>query len=314
MSGHNDDAKVIYHYTNASALLSILNGEGNSSREGVLWVSEALFLNDSQELLAGRDELVAQLNDYADAPGVDSTVSTMSSRPPSDIARRAAEGLLNTGTMTPLPYRAFITCFCENPDLLSQWRSYGEAGYSIGFDVAILKASLKPKAFNFDSHGDSYVMPRLPLLKKVVYDPAGLTALVRRSMGMVVDNNAGGTRGHGYLLADMAALEILAQVKDETFREEAEWRLIYVRQAGQSKGFAEEYPQSDFRPSVKARSGTLNIIPYLKMEFGKSAIREIYVGPGANQDLRIQALTRVIEDLDLEVSIRASSIPYRAGS
>jgi hypothetical protein len=49
-------------------------------------------------------------------------------------------------------YATFVACFCENGNLLSQWRAYARtAGYSIGFDRASLagtNAAAEPKKSN----------------------------------------------------------------------------------------------------------------------------------------------------------------------
>jgi hypothetical protein len=57
----------IYHYTSQNALVEILKGRSGGPRRSLkLWATEALFLNDSRELLAGRDALVEEVTKYRD--------------------------------------------------------------------------------------------------------------------------------------------------------------------------------------------------------------------------------------------------------
>jgi Protein of unknown function (DUF2971) len=59
----------------------------------------------------------------------------------------------------PLLYRIYAVCFCEEENLLSQWRAYGQnGGYSIGFSMDNL-------------HGRLVIHPNIHriALQKVIY-------------------------------------------------------------------------------------------------------------------------------------------------
>jgi hypothetical protein len=114
---------VLYHYTTADGLKGIIeNGE--------LWSTSAYYLNDSAEILYGYRILDLALEEWLKR-----------AIPPEDsISRGYAESLrryfgydaLERNVITPV----FLTCFCEEGNLLSQWRTYGSSGgYSIGFNV-----------------------------------------------------------------------------------------------------------------------------------------------------------------------------------
>ena len=58
----------------------------------------------------------------------------------------------------------FLACFCENGNLLSQWRAYGQqGGYALGFEIeqSWPKASLKVQRSSWESR-----------LQRVIYSPA----------------------------------------------------------------------------------------------------------------------------------------------
>ena len=113
---------VIYHYTDVSGLHGILQ----SNR---LWASAAYYLNDSSEIEYGCKlalEAIAvwkDVNQRIQSFAVDALrgLESIFSHPLSRISRSAT---------------IYVTCFCENDNLLSQWRAYGQAGgYSLGFEV-----------------------------------------------------------------------------------------------------------------------------------------------------------------------------------
>jgi len=109
---------VLYHYTTAEGL------------KEELWATSAYYLNDSAEVLYGYRLLSLALETWLQRVN-----------PPADcISRGFAEGLqrffghdaLERNIITPI----FLTCFCEDGNLLSQWRAYGSSGgYNVGFRV-----------------------------------------------------------------------------------------------------------------------------------------------------------------------------------
>ena len=119
-------SKTIYHYTGGSALKEIMSG-------GKIWASDAEFLNDSQEMNFGRDNLLEGLEELASGSGGKSWTGSGVCR--GDVVRDAARSLESRLTLVNKdPYAVYVACFCGHGDLLSQWRGYGaDGGYAIGF-------------------------------------------------------------------------------------------------------------------------------------------------------------------------------------
>jgi hypothetical protein len=119
------------------------------------------------------------LNDAAEASYATNLIfETLTAHHP-DIpqgSRETVETQLNY--LFPL-YTPFITCFCENGDLLSQWRGYSDQGegFAIGFSVAWL-LSLKPKW----------------RLIKVIYDRAQQVDLILMALQLASEE----VKKHGY--------------------------------------------------------------------------------------------------------------------
>ncbi|MGB6828967.1 MAG: DUF2971 domain-containing protein [Terracidiphilus sp.] len=116
--------KMLWHYTNGAALISILN-----SNE--IYSTQISCLNDSTELKYGSRLFHTALNDLRTETGNDELSKKLL-----DGATRHFEENLG---YSPASFH-FVSCFSEEKDDLSQWRAYGggENGYAIGFLAADL--------------------------------------------------------------------------------------------------------------------------------------------------------------------------------
>ncbi|HHY0362504.1 TPA: DUF2971 domain-containing protein [Vibrio cholerae] len=101
----------LYHYTDLNALISILNHRQ-------LWLTDSMYLNDSQEMFDGVTILSTTLvSDYLDPIN-------------SDIKHDISDAINNIKNRDIPAY--YIASFSEQGDLLSQWRAYGM--FCIEFD------------------------------------------------------------------------------------------------------------------------------------------------------------------------------------
>jgi hypothetical protein len=127
---------LLYHYTDAAGLLGIVS----SNR---LWASDASFLNDPSEGLLFPQRIIEFM---PQKPGGLTALEE-------HIIVLFEEGLRNH----PKPVSAFTTSFCDDGDLLSQWRGYGSfgSGYAIGFEpdslVHVQLAQLVEVQYGFES-------------------------------------------------------------------------------------------------------------------------------------------------------------------
>jgi hypothetical protein len=123
--------EFVYHYTNAPGLLGIITSSA-------LWASDVEFLNDAEELTYARTDVLDRLRIVADetASAIDKSNGAEQMRV--EMIRNVVAELEKTAeTSRSAAYHAYVTCFCESDDLLSQWRGYGgSGGYAIGFRTA----------------------------------------------------------------------------------------------------------------------------------------------------------------------------------
>lgn len=124
----------LYHYTDAGGLIGIIQSRG-------IWATDAEFLNDAQELRYGRAELQDALTQRS-AEISPSDPSDALSYSAATIMSSAAQALTRSSeALRPHDpgHAAYVSCFCEARDLLSQWRGYGTSGgFAIGFSKRAL--------------------------------------------------------------------------------------------------------------------------------------------------------------------------------
>jgi len=248
---------MIYHYTTISGLIGIV-----TRRE--LWASDCQFLNDGTELKYARDLFSAEVEKL--------------NRPSLDDG-----GYMVAGSHL-YSFRVFIACFCEESDLLSQWRGYGaDQGYALGFDTE------KLKALDF---GDIY---------PVQYGIANPSEYFAKELSWATEPTA--HPGNVDWFESQKLLPRLARVKHLSFAEEREWRIL--RQIP-------EFALKDQRPKIQYRPSSMGPIPYLVMSFTPDCLREVVIGPGSHTETRENAVQVMLRNLDLQnVNIRISKIPFR---
>jgi len=124
---HRSHPAVLYHYTTAPGLLSMI-------KSGHLWATESRYMNDPREFLQGADVILGVINRIAKRKSAPRALLEIGQ----NVQRHIDEKLLNV--------RIFSVSFCTNGDLLSQWRGYGDAGggYALGFEPRFLFG--RPKA------------------------------------------------------------------------------------------------------------------------------------------------------------------------
>ena len=178
-----------------------------------IWASDARFLNDSSELSYATtliDEVVAEV--YSNI-GEDTFGGHL----------RFRRGVANAFEHFHSP-RPFVACFCEEQDLLSQWRGYGAgtAPVSLGFELRNIS--------EYDT------LPLQTLLRKVTYDEEQQRETVLRAVGAwlasvqgILDDGVQVEKlfpGPAIWALQEALAEHYLCFKHPSFQEEREWRLI----------------------------------------------------------------------------------------
>ncbi|MBI1376851.1 MAG: DUF2971 domain-containing protein [Frankiales bacterium] len=271
------EPEVLYHYTDAAGLLGII-------RSHTIWATDAEFLNDAQEMKFGRAEVLEALRTKArrlDASGVGFGTEEESR---SAVIRSVIDHLhpREGGVTNQQWHAAYVACFCEDGDLLSQWRGYAPGGgYAIGFTTSGLR--------NLSDPGGTVAGPSLV---RVRYGNEALIAAVSRVEAEVGERATGHPGVTGFDESARYVIPVLASIKHAAFAEEREWRVVV----------------SSDRVGVQFRSTAVSIAPYLDLPFTASSITSVVVGPGPFPELREDAVRRLVPE---SVEVRRSAAPFR---
>lgn len=305
---HEAPPSSVYHYTSTASLISIV-----SNNE--LWLSEATYLNDRNEIELGRRLACECVK-----------------------ARLAAETSTEVGEMLQLALSFFerrtdphvyVACFSFEGDDLTQWRAYGgaEAPVAIEFERT-------PLMFGYVSEG---------MLDHVMYDPSDQRWVFDNLVAVYADAYRDDIRDpipfgrKGTPLTREEESKIVAgslyhalwnyivTCKDPAFAPEREARFIYT-----AHDFGQDTDQSSWHPEhptprFRARGG--RIVPYLTSSnlhfknmdhrYGKVEklpIRSVRIGPTAEPALLQRGLRCLLDTHGHnDATIAISTSPFRPG-
>lgn len=186
--------------------------------------------------------------------------------------------------------RVYAASFCQEKDLLSQWRAYAHhsTGYAIEFSWAKLRS-------NFPVNR----------LGRVEYDEHMQKEILDRVLISLTDANSGKEAQHATSRIGAGFINALFVIrgflKSPTFREEKEWRIIAFH--------GTDTEQELYRP----RNGIL--VPYCTLPIGDAddcPITKIVIGPGMNPEAAEHSLRRFLDNVGLtSVAVEASTTPLR---
>jgi hypothetical protein len=282
ISPFSDQSCVLYHYTDIEGLKGILES-------GKMWTTDYRYLNDTQELKYGYEIIRKAFYSLIDEFKKD------------DTRMHTLLNLLHTiyeeFQYTKLFRYIFIASFCEDGDLLSQWRAYSgkQPGYSIGF-----------------------WLPRSLMLTKCRYDVEDLLSEYKRLITVFTtdtlkcidttqdkqDNELERIfLGFKYLTLNYSANSSL-QLKHPGFREEKEWRLFKLA------------PKKNNPGAVRFRITPIGLVPYDEIDFRKddrsNCISEVVIGPTQEPSLSSDSISQLLRQNGYEnVRVRVSEIPFR---
>jgi Protein of unknown function (DUF2971) len=297
----------LFHYTDARGLIGIVQSRA-------LWATHAEFLNDAQELRFGRETLHRALmrRSREVMPRDPSDLGPDYSR--ATIMRSAADALRTRSRrrfQADPSHAVYVSCFCAEDDLLSQWRGYGAAGgFAIGFSRSALgqlgPVDAKPPSIAAPNTtgkprilepANGLTMPPLPVsLARVHYGRQAVKTMIEQVFQEIAPTHTGHPGATGYGRVQTVIMPALAKIKDDAFSEEKEWRLITVGSPAE----------------VCFRPGSLGVIPYIKLAFEPTTIEEVVIGPGAHMELREQGVGRLLGESWLDgVTVTRSKAPFR---
>ncbi len=271
--------EILYHYTSQEGLLGIISSAS-------LWATNISYMNDATEFHRPvgmlRDRLASEVERKAYEAKHFATRNASWSTAAEALARQTRELLIMVNKIAGTSI--CVTCFCEDGDLLSQWRGYASQGYgySLGFRTATLRERTAPSGF---------------VLGRCIYDPKLQAKIIDEALEYLLRPSAPDDERHRDLLK---VLKYVAFFKNHSFEQEQEWRLLSIQPVN--------LQQTQFRP------GKSMIIPYTTIAIGDgndSSTDRVCVGPCPHMQLSKRSVERMLVQRNIRPSVYLSSVPFR---
>lgn len=289
----------LWHYTDAAGLLGILtnvgekpdpNVVGSGSYKPVLRATAAQFLNDRRELTHGLALVLEHLRLWGGR-------GLFQSNPAADAFMRAVCETIQSIIEREYPH--YLHCctvsFSEDPDMLSQWRGYGQGtgGFAIGFDPARF-----PRSDGSNVHRAGLGLHQVQYLSDALEQP--LISAVDWFIAETMDPKfTKKPTDHNLHRAVQSLAFVAASVKHKGFSEEREWRFV-------QPGF---FDVPEFRP------GATGLVPYRNVtELTRDAVIGLYVGPGPHQYenyIAAQSMLHRYGYIAASYNVHCSDTPFR---
>jgi len=300
MRYHTPIPSILFHYTTAEGLIGILNSFS-------FWMTNLRYMNDLSELQYATD-LIAEI--------LESKSLEYASN---DVLREWFQRVRNTFSPFDGGTQVFATCFCENGNLLSQWRAYGGkgGGYAIGLDFFHLVRFLSKRCFlrKVIYAGDEQ--------RRIIMDLIDRTCSLLKEMVVgqdVKQADSDNTLPEFCLFLNRVLGEYIFCLKHPEFTQEQEWRLVYIWDCNPILN-----RESDFS-DLKFRTFGGNVIPYCEVSFENAIkasrqddygllfpIQELVIGPTLDPEFNKQSVTTLLTKINPDhfPIIKKSAIPLR---
>lgn len=270
-------AVPLYHYTGQLGFIGIVEKKE-------IWASHTQYLNDRHEYLHAVNLVRKRIHCLLRS---------------ADETSRAILDDMEVGLKGIEGMNVCVCSFSEERDSLSQWRAYGSvsSGFAIGFSGAFLAAVATLKKW--------YLVP-------CIYESEEQERLVKALVQEVFDQNLEWRKVNAPELEDLppggnlnAYLHRYAPIlKDYSFRDEREWRLISRPLSCRSEAFS-------------FREGASMLIPFYKFPLldsqGHFKLHEVVVGPTPHRkQSEMSARSFLVKNSQRDVPVESSKVPYRS--
>jgi hypothetical protein len=269
---------ALYHYTDLNGLYGILKSQD-------MWLTHSRYQNDSEEINLGYQ--------------VARDVITVRRLTETDPHQEAYLDLLLASLQPESAAAIYISCFCREDNLLSQWRGYGAngSGVCIQFD-----------AQHFDIVAGPDAPPNTMMrLWSVFYKRDTQQNLIHEALRFAYRPELQPIERAR--LAQYLIEFFIPTFKSQDFQEEKEYRLIFT-------------PNTAYTQPPEFRVGRNMLIPYYRLrsltrgadQAGfRLPITGITVGPGIHKNLNVESVRALLHQLGYPPGIRvtASETAYR---
>ena len=271
----------LYHYTDLGGLRGILQDDD-------LWLTHSRYSNDEEEMTHG----------YRAAKEIVAEACTDTS----DSDRLTYLECLAKLLEKPATAGVYICCFCQEDNLLSQWRGYGANGAGVSLQI-------NPGSFSSVTGPDS---PHGGLMRlwKVFYESDRQRRILRSAIDFAFVHPwtpSSSPQDRARQAAD--AIEFfIPTFKNQDFAEEQEWRLIFTPP-----------PNCPVKPQFRIGRGML--IPYYSLKKLSGEIPSptrrvpltgVRIGPNAQKWLNLDSTQMLVTQAGYsDIKVESSDTPFR---
>jgi len=302
-----DRPTFLAHYTSLEVLEKIM-------QHNELWFSHPFFMNDLQEMRFGIVEgykifdAFSRHQEFITACGTEARAANLASF----FAGCASNFELRN------KFDVYVLCFSNHDDvadsdgLLSMWRGYGANGN--GAALVFKTDHLKPREH-----------PPL-LVGKVIYATDDerrkwLEGMFRKGLKILNSESIPDDKLHVAAIAMFESMKIFALLsKHKGFKEEKEWRIIYLPDRDELQLLKEQISYSIgkrvIEPKLKYKIEPLKLEPRETWTF-HSILHKIILGPSLSSQLTIDAVYKMLvahNKSNFREKLSASGIPLRSSA
>lgn len=235
---------VLYYYCKMDTFKSML-------RTKTLWLTDLTRSNDCEEVKRAYYNLWSRIRTRLESTDLDK-----------ELLASQFEMLDSTFQIQSIVDVPFGCCFCDENDLVQQWREYGDngGGVSVGFDLDAIPGLTRQHPTT------SADITRAIGYEKVIYDSTWLELDIARICSDAMRRYG----NHAWLMSILPIFKHYAGfIKNPTFRDEKETRIVF-------------YPDDNFLNSIEGLSGLKeNVVPHYCLSWcnsGVSALRSVTIG------------------------------------
>ena len=253
----------LYHYTTTQGINGIISNK-------CLWLTESSYFNDRQEIIYGLEQFqIGFLTKALELSGQDDAMKNTVFAP---LNRRCSDENISDNKSI------FMISFCENGDLLSQWKGY--TAFGKGYSISIDPNQIEPIS--------KYI------IGKVIYNHEEHDKIINQVIQAIMNdkdkiNNYGIQK---YLDLVFSYIQLISSFfKNDYFIEENEWRLM-------------RYFKKNKNDSIQLRTTDNGLVPYIILRFQNlDFIKKIIIGPKLGFSRNRKALSYFIDSDKIAKSI-----------
>lgn len=311
--GPNSGCIALYHYTTPEGLLGLL-------QERKIWATHFAYLNDTSEI------------NYANSLLENAILERLEKA--SLIVAAILKSILKTPNGLSAMVEPYVACFCEDGDLLSQWRAYsGKGGYALELLPRGIQVTMAGRGYTL--HKIQYDEPKQKRLISAFLDKfcaaldacgsgchpneIGVPYIEERLVegGVDLSFNLPEELGNICRVAIDKFAKIAPCLKNPKFRSEQEWRIIHIE------------PKFTRHANYELRFRTAGplIVPYIELDLwlegddwknpekdkANFSLKSIVLGPNLHPVIAKRALELRIAQSGIRapITISGSDIPVK---